>query len=255
MVFENIEYLQRQWTDKFVVVDPSRPELKRFDGMTGVVKTVNFSGRALVEFDANNNIGWFDIDPKFLKVIDAPLAKPAKEAKAEKKAAPAKVEKPAEAKAAAKPAAGGASVADILAAARAGKSAAPAADKPAAKPAMNTADILAAARGKAAAPAAEKPAAPKVEAAPAKVEAKAMSTADILAMARGQKAAAAPAAKPVAPAPVEAPVAVEEPAAAPEPEEVAETTTGSSDQPVKVDRSKMDVDAMVAYCRKVDAKG
>ena len=74
MVFENILQLQRQLTDKYVVVDAARPELKRFAGMTGVVKTVNFGGRALVQFDANNNIGWFDIDPQFLKVIDAPLS-------------------------------------------------------------------------------------------------------------------------------------------------------------------------------------
>src|SRR4051812_12228937 len=100
MVFDNILELQRQWTDKYVVVDQSRPELKRFGGMTGTVKTVNFSGRALVEFDAYNNIAWFDIDPRFLKVIDAPLPKP--EAKAEKKAAPAKAETPT-AKAEAKP--------------------------------------------------------------------------------------------------------------------------------------------------------
>ena len=43
--------LQREYTDKFVVADASRPELTRFRGLTGVVKTVNMSGRALVEFD------------------------------------------------------------------------------------------------------------------------------------------------------------------------------------------------------------
>ena len=64
MVFDNILELQRHWTDKYVVVDESRPELRRFAGMTGTVKTVNFSGRALVQFDANNNIGWFDIAPR-----------------------------------------------------------------------------------------------------------------------------------------------------------------------------------------------
>ncbi len=81
MVFEHIEQLKRKWTDKYVVVDESRPELKRFSGQTGTVKTVNFSGRALVQFDGNNNIGWFDIDPRFLKVVDAPLPKPVKEEK------------------------------------------------------------------------------------------------------------------------------------------------------------------------------
>src|SRR5687768_15496428 len=87
MVFDNILKLQKQLTDKFVVVDATRPELKRFDGLTGTVKTVNFSGRALVQFDGYNNIGWYDIDPAFLKVVDEPIAKPegklAKPAKAD----------------------------------------------------------------------------------------------------------------------------------------------------------------------------
>ncbi|MBM4094835.1 MAG: hypothetical protein FJ276_36310, partial [Planctomycetes bacterium] len=72
MVFRAIEKLQREYTDKYVVVDDQRPELRRFSGMTGIVKTVNMSGRALVQFDGNNNIGWYDIDLDFLKVVDAP---------------------------------------------------------------------------------------------------------------------------------------------------------------------------------------
>ena len=250
MVFENIYQLQRQLTDKYVVVDQSRPELQRFGGMTGQVKTVNFSGRALVEFDANNNTGWFDIDPQFLKVIDAPLPKPvAKETKGEKKAAPAKAEKPVE-KPAAKPAAAapkpGGSVADILAAARGGAKPAEAEAKPASK-AQSTADILAAARSKPAE--AQAPAASETT---AKVDPKKLSVADMLAMARGQKpaegAAAAPVAKP-APEPVaEEPTAVEE-----APAEVEEALAAAP-APGKVDRTKMSVDEMVAYCRKVDVK-
>ena len=65
-VFENIEKLQKRYTDKYVLVDDNRPELRRFRGLTGTVKTVNMSGRALVQFDGYNNIGWFDIDPVFL---------------------------------------------------------------------------------------------------------------------------------------------------------------------------------------------
>ena len=87
MIFEHIEKLKKQYTDKYVVVDEGRPELKRFRGLTGTVKTVNMSGRALVEFDGYNNIGWYDIDPVFLKVVDAPPPKPV-EAKKEKAAAP-----------------------------------------------------------------------------------------------------------------------------------------------------------------------
>ena len=39
MVFEHIEKLKRQYTDKYVVVDATRPELARFRDTTGVVKT------------------------------------------------------------------------------------------------------------------------------------------------------------------------------------------------------------------------
>jgi hypothetical protein len=184
MVFEHIEKLKKEYTDKYVTVDTTRPELRRFGGMTGTVRTVNMSGRALVEFDAYANIGWYDIDVDFLKVIDAPLPKPeakkpeAKkaEAKASPKAAPATKAAPA-----AKPASGGAmSVADMLAAAR-GKGGGAA---PATKP-SSAAEIMAAARS-------EKGGA----AAPAKADPKSMSVADMLAAARGEKAGgAAPAAK------------------------------------------------------------
>ena len=127
VVFEHVENLKREFTDKYVVVDVEQPELRRFEGMTGVVRTVNMSGRALVEFDAYNNIGWYDIAVDFLKVIDEPLEKeeaaaaPAKEKKPAAKAAPAKEEPAAKAAPAATPAADGAmSVDDILAAARGG---------------------------------------------------------------------------------------------------------------------------------------
>src|SRR5687768_6303789 len=129
MVFDNILKLQKQLTDRYVVVDGNRPELKRFDGQTGTVKTVNFSGRALVQFDGNNNIGWYDIDPAFLRIVDQPLPKVEKE-KAEKKPKAEAAPKAVKAAAPAKPAAkgGGTSAADILAAARGGA-------KPAATPA------------------------------------------------------------------------------------------------------------------------
>ena len=65
----------REYTDKYVVVNEEQPELRRFIGQTGQVKTVNMNGRALVEFDAYENIGWFDIEVDFLKIIDKPLPK------------------------------------------------------------------------------------------------------------------------------------------------------------------------------------
>src|SRR5437899_8431813 len=129
MIFDHIEKLKKQYTDKYVVVDETRPELQRFRGLTGAVKTVNMSGRALVEFDGYNNIGWYDIDPAFLRVVPAPAPKPA-ETKKDKAAAP-KAESPKAPAAAAKPI--GERKAPIAAAA-----------KPAA--AKSVAEILAAAR-------------------------------------------------------------------------------------------------------------
>jgi pyruvate/2-oxoglutarate dehydrogenase complex dihydrolipoamide acyltransferase (E2) component len=155
MFLNHIEKLKTEFTDQYVEVDASLPELKRFSGHTGFVKTVNMSGRALVEFmNLENNIGWYDIDVDFLKIVDEPT--PEEESKAK-----AATEKPAAKKPAAKPAAGGAmSVADILAAARGGGDAAatPAAKAPAAKPKMSVEEMMAAAR-------AEKSAAPEPAAA------------------------------------------------------------------------------------------
>ena len=155
---ETIEELKREYTDKYVVVDPARPELARFEHYVGQVKTVNMSGRALVEFlDYHLNIGWFDIDLSALKVVDKPTEESKAKAEANRAAAPASA-KPAAADAGgkklsplemarqqgaqkaggaaaapAKPASGGGkpSVADILAAARAGAKPAAAAAAPA----------------------------------------------------------------------------------------------------------------------------
>src|SRR5689334_21887433 len=77
----DIEQLKQDFTDKYVVVDAARPELKRFDGYVGQVKTVNMNGRALVQFDAWNNIGWYDIGLDYLKVVPKPEASAADEKK------------------------------------------------------------------------------------------------------------------------------------------------------------------------------
>ncbi|MFM9068284.1 MAG: hypothetical protein ACKOUR_13250, partial [Planctomycetota bacterium] len=61
-MFEQIEQLKQQYTDKYVVVDEGRAELLRFRGQTGTVKTVNMSGRARVQFEGHNKIGWYDIE-------------------------------------------------------------------------------------------------------------------------------------------------------------------------------------------------
>lgn len=121
MVFEEVERLQREYTDKYVVVDAQRPELARFADYTGIVKTINYNGRALVEFlDFNSNIGWFDIGLDYIKIVPKPdpNAKKAEKEKPAAKAAPAAKSapaKPAAAKTAAKPAGGKMSTADILA--------------------------------------------------------------------------------------------------------------------------------------------
>ena len=88
MVTEQIEKIKQEYTDKYVVADANRPELARFRDHVGQVKTVNMSGRALVEFiDYHLNIGWFDIDLDYLKVVDKPA--PKEKAPAAKKKAPA----------------------------------------------------------------------------------------------------------------------------------------------------------------------
>ncbi len=95
MSIERAEQLKREWTDKFVVVHPDVPQLRRFQHLTGTVKTVNMNGRALVQFDGPEDISWYDIDPDHLRIVDAPIKKKKAEhaPPAEKpaaKAAPAK---------------------------------------------------------------------------------------------------------------------------------------------------------------------
>jgi hypothetical protein len=235
-MFEQIETMKRQYTDKYVLVDATRPELARFRDVVGRVKTVNMSGRALVEFDDYHlNIGWYDIDPEFLKVVDKP---PPKAPKAEVKKPAAKAEaKPAAAKAPAagpKPAGKG-SVADILAAARAGKAPAKPAGE-AAKPGQGAAA----------------PAKPQA-AAPPKVDRSKMSVADMLAAARAGGAAGAAKAAPAKTSAEEAPAEPESPAAAPvaKPEPAAAPSSGEIK---RVDKSKMSIADMLAYCREHDAK-
>jgi hypothetical protein len=227
VMFDVIERLKSEWTDKYVVVSSPAPELARFSRTTGVVKTVNMNGRCLVEFDQFNNTGWYDIDPACLTIVAKPEPKPAaaKETKAPPAAkAPAAPKpaapKPAAAdKPAAKPAAAGKpSTADILAAARA-KAAGGATPAAAAKPAggkPSTADILAAARAKGGAPAAKPAGDEGAKADPGTKP----STAEILARARAAKAATPPAPEAaeepiesVAAAPVAKPAATAKPAA------------------------------------------
>ena len=154
-MFEVIEQLKAEWTDKYVVINSPAPELSRFAKTTGTVRAVNMNGRCLVEFDQFNNIGWYDIDPSHLRVVTEPLPKPEKIAVT--KTAPA-----AEVSSAKTAPAKKQSTADILAAARGGGS------KPAAKTTekLSVAEILAKARGSSPEPTAESTAEPTAESTP-----------------------------------------------------------------------------------------
>ena len=63
------ERLNREWTDQFVMVKPERPELQRFKGIVGRVVTVNWNGKALIDFQDG---GWYDIgaSTEFLARVD-----------------------------------------------------------------------------------------------------------------------------------------------------------------------------------------
>ena len=284
MVSDRIENLKQQYTDKYVVVDAARPELARFRDIVGQVKTVNMSGRVLVEFlDYHANIGWYDVDPDYLKVVDKPAPKPQEAPKAKPQAKQAAVAKGAASakaaggkklsplemaraqgakKPAGEPASSGGqtagakkpSTADILAAARGGAAATPKAKQPAGEPAsagargadtkkLSTADILAAARGKQGAAPPPQKSADQQQPTAAKPSAGKMSTADILAAARGGAAAGPQAEETAAPEPTP-------PAAEPESEAVPAAKKPSA----KLDKSSMSVDEMLARCREQDKK-
>ena len=252
MAFQHIENLQQEYTDKYVVVNEELPELQRFHGMTGVVRTVNMNGRALVEFDGDNNIGWYDIDIDFLRVIDEPLPEeiPAEEPAVEKieekeDKAPSDLKKARDEKGD-----GEMSVDEILAAAKndtESKPVAGVADKPAAADAsaMSVDDMLAAARGEASGTVAEEEAVGEEDATEeptVAADTSAMSVDDMLAAARGE--ASGTVAEEEAGVEEDATEAVEEPAT----EEVEQQAASSGELPT-------DVDGMIAYCQRVDGDG
>ena len=276
MVFEHIEKLKQEYTDKYVTVDEQRPELQRFGHMTGIVKTVNMNGRALVEFDGLENIGWYDIEIDFLKVVDKPVVHETTKKKPAAKA-PSELEK---ARAADSKTTGGKmSVEDGLAAARTDKpstSAAP--STPAAKDvqSMSVEDVLAAARGgeggvkvapsnssleeeddvAAVLEAARKPksgaAATSTPAPTPALDAKSMSVADVLAAARGNQPASPSSGQAAA---VEEPSTPEEAAAEGVSELQQESVPATEKEVVEgaaVGELPTDVDGILAYCRQCD---
>jgi hypothetical protein len=56
--FEKQDDLRKGWIDQYVKVNENRPELKRFAGIVGRIVTVNYNGRAVVDFQDG---GWYDI--------------------------------------------------------------------------------------------------------------------------------------------------------------------------------------------------
>jgi len=74
------DQLKKEWTDQFVQVKEDRPELKRFAGIVGRVVTVNWNGKAVVDFQDG---GWYDItaSEQFLTKLPAEEARAKYDAK------------------------------------------------------------------------------------------------------------------------------------------------------------------------------
>src|SRR5204862_2729527 len=56
--WETAEKLKEEWTDRLVMARADKPELKRFEGKVGRVVTVNWAGKAIVDFADG---AWYDI--------------------------------------------------------------------------------------------------------------------------------------------------------------------------------------------------
>ncbi len=68
--FAALDELKREWTDRYVKANTSVPELMRFKDLVGRVITVNYNGKAVVDFGDG---GWYDITASedFLTVVDS----------------------------------------------------------------------------------------------------------------------------------------------------------------------------------------
>ena len=260
-VFEHIEKLKRDYTDKFVLVDDRCAELVRFKGQTGRVKTVNMNGRALVEFDHYSNIGWFDIDVDYLKVIERPEPK---EKKAVKAGSPAAKKTPAKTAPVEKveKQAGGKKLSPLEMARMQDSGGAKPEASPTASGAMSIAEKLAAARG-GSGPAPTPAKAETVSESPPVKDSGAMSIAEKLAAARGGVGSGEAVTDTEGETPAESDASADETdpggaaeAEAAEVQEVQEkqTDTTVGDSAETVDRSKMSVDDMVTWCREHDGQ-
>jgi hypothetical protein len=68
--FTKQDDLRKHWMDQYVKVNEDKPELKRFAGIIGRVVTVNYNGKAIVDFQDG---GWYDIPASedYLTKLDA----------------------------------------------------------------------------------------------------------------------------------------------------------------------------------------
>ena len=83
MTDDAIAALNATWLDRKVRVRAASGTHKRFDGLVGTVKAVNWSGRCLVEFDHGQDIGWYDLEPAALVLLEeSPEAEPGDDAAA-----------------------------------------------------------------------------------------------------------------------------------------------------------------------------
>mgnify|MGYP003353676326 CR=1 FL=1 len=56
--FDEAEQLKAKWSDKFVRVKSGFEQYKRFEGKVGRVVTVNYGGKAIVDFADG---AWYDV--------------------------------------------------------------------------------------------------------------------------------------------------------------------------------------------------
>jgi hypothetical protein len=56
--FDETEGLKAAWTDRYVRVKPDFEQYKRFEGKIGRVVTVNYGGKAIVDFADG---AWYDV--------------------------------------------------------------------------------------------------------------------------------------------------------------------------------------------------
>jgi hypothetical protein len=68
--WDTAEALKQEWTDRIVTAKADKPELKRFEGKIGRVVTVNWAGKAIVDFGDG---AWYDIpaSDEFLTTLAA----------------------------------------------------------------------------------------------------------------------------------------------------------------------------------------